>query len=246
MTNTKTNKVRKTNRKFITTLCAVAAAMAIVTGITVCSASASYKEKASSRLQTASQAVTTRAADSAQATTYTNDQNAVQTQAAQQDANGYNYTYDQSAAESYAQQTQTAPQETAAPAAEDGKLYIPEGEVNDWKIHNAKDGFPIGSYINGQNTLYVEKLDNANYAITVTIRTGENTANVYSISAVANGSKMYYSNAVKSAVVYGEDGSIISSEITDNNHSGTFDASDAGYTWVDTEGTTIFVPWLGF
>ena len=40
MTNTNTSKVRKTNRKFITALCAAAAAMAIVTGIAVCSASA--------------------------------------------------------------------------------------------------------------------------------------------------------------------------------------------------------------
>ena len=123
---------------------------------------------------------------------------------------------------------------------------IPQGEVNDWKTHDAKDGFPIGTYFNGNSTLNVVKLDNANYSITVTEITGLNTANVYDIKAVANGSKMIYKNAVKNAVVFDADGHVAESQFIDNAHNGTFDASDAGYTWVDTEGTTIFVPWFGY
>ncbi len=127
-----------------------------------------------------------------------------------------------------------------------GTPVIPQGEVNDWKTHDAKDGFPIGTFFNGNSTLNVVKLDNANYSITVTEITGLNTANVYDIKAVANGSKMIYKNAVKNAVVFDADGHVAESQFIDNAHNGTFDASDAGYTWVDTEGTTIFVPWFGY
>ena len=57
---------------------------------------------------------------------------------------------------------------------------------------------------------------------------------------------MIYKNAVKNAVVFDADGHVAESQFIDNAHNGTFDASDAGYTWVDTEGTTIFVPWFGY
>ena len=144
-------------------------------------------------------------------------------------------------------------EQKAAPAVEQntetpksGTPVIPQGEVNDWKTHDAKDGFPIGTFFNGNSTLNVVKLDNANYSITVTEITGLNTANVYDIKAVANGSKMIYKNAVKNAVVFDADGHVAESQFIDNAHNGTFDASDAGYTWVDTEGTTIFVPWFGY
>ena len=152
-------------------------------------------------------------------------------------------------------QQQAAPvvEQKAAPAVEQntetpksGTPVIPQGEVNDWKTHDAKDGFPIGTFFNGNSTLNVVKLDNANYSITVTEITGLNTANVYDIKAVANGSKMIYKNAVKNAVVFDADGHVAESQFIDNAHNGTFDASDAGYTWVDTEGTTIFVPWFGY
>lgn len=150
---------------------------------------------------------------------------------------------------------QTAPVQTAAPAAEKkeapkaqktGTPVIPQGEVNDWKTHDAKDGFPIGTFFNGNSTLNVVKLDDANYRITVTKITGLDTAEVYDINAVANGSKMFYKNGVKNAVVFDADGHVAESSFIDNAHNGTFDASDAGYTWVDTEGTTIFVPWFGY
>ena len=152
-------------------------------------------------------------------------------------------------------QQQAAPvvEQKATPAVEQntetpksGTPVIPQGEVNDWKTHDAKDGFPIGTFFNGNSTLNVVKLDNANYSITVTEITGLNTANVYDIKAVANGSKMIYKNAVKNAVVFDADGHVAESQFIDNAHNGTFDASDAGYTWVDTEGTTIFVPWFGY
>ena len=170
-------------------------------------------------------------------------------------------TVQQQAAPAVQQQATPAVQQQAAPVVEQkatpaveqntetpksGTPVIPQGEVNDWKTHDAKDGFPIGTFFNGNSTLNVVKLDNANYSITVTEITGLNTANVYDIKAVANGSKMIYKNAVKNAVVFDADGHVAESQFIDNAHNGTFDASDAGYTWVDTEGTTIFVPWFGY
>ena len=159
----------------------------------------------------------------------------------------------QQAAPVVEQQAAPVVEQKAAPAVEQntetpksGTPVIPQGEVNDWKTHDAKDGFPIGTFFNGNSTLNVVKLDNANYSITVTEITGLNTANVYDIKAVANGSKMIYKNAVKNAVVFDADGHVAESQFIDNAHNGTFDASDAGYTWVDTEGTTIFVPWFGY
>ncbi len=155
-------------------------------------------------------------------------------------------------------QKQEAPvvQKQEAPAVQkqedqyDKILTIPEGEVNDWKTHDAKTGFPIGQYLDRSQKkfLNVTKLDRCNYSITVKIITGENTADIYNISAVANGSKMYYTNAAKSEVVYAEDAvSVVESKIVSSGHSGTFDASDAGYTWVDSiDGTMVFVPWVGY
>ena len=155
-------------------------------------------------------------------------------------------------------QKQEAPavQQQEAPAVQkqedqyDKILTIPEGEVNDWKTHDAKTGFPIGQYLDRSQKkfLNVTKLDRCNYSITVKIITGENTADIYNISAVANGSKMYYTNAAKSEVVYAEDAvRVVESKITSSGHSGTFDASDAGYTWVDSiDGTMVFVPWVGY
>ena len=160
--------------------------------------------------------------------------------------------------EAPAVQQQTAPviQKQEAPAVQkqedqyDKILTIPEGEINDWKTHDAKTGFPIGQYLDRSQKkfLNVTKLDRCNYSITVKIITGENTADIYNISAVANGSKMYYTNAAKSEVVYAEDAvSVVESKIVSSGHSGTFDASDAGYTWVDSiDGTMVFVPWVGY
>ena len=155
-------------------------------------------------------------------------------------------------------QQQTAPvvQQQTAPVVQqqedqyDKILTIPEGEVNDWKTHDAKTGFPIGQYFDRSGTkfLNVTKLDRCNYSITVKIITGENTAAIYNISALANGSRMEYTNAVRSEVVYAEDAvSVVESKIVSNGHSGTFDASDAGYTWIDSiDGTMVFVPWVGY
>ena len=141
--------------------------------------------------------------------------------------------------------------EQQAPATKQltGTPVIPQGEVNDWKTHNAKDGFPIGSYIDGksaQRVLNVVKLDDANYNITVTAPTSANTEEVYTIKAVANGSKMYYTNATKSTVTYDDNRNVIDNKVIENGHNGTFDASDAGYTWADSEGTSVFVPWIGY
>ncbi|WP_294488299.1 hypothetical protein [uncultured Ruminococcus sp.] len=147
------------------------------------------------------------------------------------------------------EQTVQAVQQSAPVVQKSAPLYIPQGEVNDWKIHNAKDGFPIGDYFgknNANNILNVVKLSDADYIITVTVPTGDNTAFVYNIKASANGAKMYYSGASKNAVTYDANGNIITSTLIDCAHSGTLDASDAGYTWTDTEGTTVFVPWIGF
>jgi hypothetical protein len=81
----------------------------------------------------------------------------------------------------------------------------------------------------------------------VTIATGETTANIYKITATANGNKMVYSNGTKSAVAYDDNQNVISNQIVSNGHQGTFDASDAGYTWIDSiDGTMVFVPWVGY
>ena len=146
-----------------------------------------------------------------------------------------------------APEQKAAEQKTAAPAVQKSSTpVIPEGEVNDWKTHNAKDGFPIGSYICGNKTLNVVKLDNVNYDVTVKVPVEGNSAIIYSIKAVANGNKMTYTNGVKSEVTYDANFNVIDTKIIDSNHQGTLDASDAGYTWADTEGTTVFVPWMGF
>ena len=147
------------------------------------------------------------------------------------------------------EQSAQAVKQSAPAVQKSAPLYIPQGEVNDWKIHNAKDGFPIGDYFgknNANNILNVVKLSDADYIITVTVPTGDNTAFVYNIKASANGAKMYYSGAAKNAVTYDANGNIITSTLIDCAHSGTLDASDAGYTWADTEGTTVFIPWIGF
>ncbi|SDB60392.1 hypothetical protein SAMN02910317_03211 [Ruminococcaceae bacterium FB2012] len=83
------------------------------------------------------------------------------------------------------------------------------------------------------------------YDITVTIVTGGNTADIYSFTAYANGSKMYYKNGTKTAVVYDGSGMVAESRNIEGEHQGSFDASDAGYTRTDTEGTTVFIPWIG-
>ena len=48
-------------------------------------------------------------------------------------------------------------------------------------IHDAKDGFPIGSYFNGQKVLDVAKLDNTNYSVTVTVPNDGSTASAESL-----------------------------------------------------------------
>ena len=142
-----------------------------------------------------------------------------------------------------------APEQTTAPAQQTKLCTVPEGQNNDWTVHNAKDGFPVGCYFgktNAKSTLNVVMVNSYTYTITVTVSTGDFTANVYNITAYANGSKMEYSGASKSAVVYDANGNVIETNFIDNGHKGTFDASDAGYTWIDTDGTTVFVPWIGY
>ena len=142
-----------------------------------------------------------------------------------------------------------AEQQATAPAQQTKLCTVPEGQNNDWTVHNAKDGFPVGCYFgktNAKSTLNVVMVNSYTYTITVTISTGDLTANVYNITAYANGSKMEYSGASKSAVVYDANGNVIETNFIDNGHKGTFDASDAGYTWIDTDGTTVFVPWIGY
>lgn len=153
-------------------------------------------------------------------------------------------------------QQQAAPvvkQQTAPAASQDNSqnkpLTIPKGEVNDWKTHDAKDGFPIGEFLDRSQSkhLFVTKLDDWRYSITVKVVTGEKTATVYNINAFANGNKMEYTDGTKCEVVYGDDLNIVQNNVVSSNHKGTFDASDAGYTWVDnTDGTTVFVPWVGY
>lgn len=264
MTNTRTNKVRKTNKKFIATICAVVAATAMVTGIAVFTASASKNDTAKNSPTSVSQIVSDKSTDSSsQASTVqqapVQQQNIQQAPVQQQDVQQAPVQQqDVQQAPVQQQNIQQAPvqqqniqqtpvqQQTVQQSAQDSKPVIPQGEVNDWKTHDAKDGFPIGSYFSGKSTLVVNKLDNVKYAITVTVPTGNNTAVVYNISAAANGSKMYYSGAVKSSVEYDANGNVVNTAVIDNNHKGTFDASDAGYTWADTEGTTVFVPWVGY
>ena len=140
----------------------------------------------------------------------------------------------------------------AVPAAQAPQLHsnaFCKDMVNDWRVHDAKDGFPIGCYTDKDSNsgfLNVEKINCSLYKISVTYPTGANTATVYTFTAYANGSKMYYDKAVKSAVVFDENGDVAECDTIDTEHKGTFDASDAGYTWIDTEGTTIFIPWIGY
>ena len=149
-------------------------------------------------------------------------------------------------------QQQAAPaaeQKTETAAKQEKILTVPEGEINDWKTHEAKDGFPVGTFfekVNNNSRLNVAMVNSYTYKITVTIVTGADTANVYDLTAIANGSKMYYKDGTKTEVVYNADGSVAESKLVDSTHNGTFDASDAGYTWVDTEGTKVFIPWIGY
>ena len=151
-------------------------------------------------------------------------------------------------------ETEAQPAAQPAPAAEtktekQGTPVIPQGEVNDWKTHDAKDGFPIGTFYDKadtHNTLNVVKLDNTNYKITIVQPTSELSATICNIDAEAHGAKMYYKSAVKTSVVYDTNHSITDSKVIEGTHEGTFDASDAGYTMTDTEGTTVFVPWVGY
>ena len=280
MTNTKnTSKVRKTNRKIVASVYAVIAATAMITGIAVFSASAKTikNNTDSSSVSTVSVQNTktqdqnntneTKKADVQQQTVsevkkqeapvvQQQDAPAVQQQDApavqQQDAP----VVQQQAVPEVQQQAVPVVQQQTAPVVQqqedqyDKILTIPEGEVNDWKTHDAKTGFPIGQYFDRSGTkfLNVTKLDRCNYSITVKIITGENTAAIYNISALANGSRMEYTNSVRSEVVYAEDAvSVVESKIVSNGHSGTFDASDAGYTWIDSiDGTMVFVPWVGY
>ena len=118
------------------------------------------------------------------------------------------------------------------------------------KTRNARDGFPVGAYTDSTRRIFLRivKLDFCKYSITITKHTGDNSATVYSISAVANGSKMDYSKGKKTDIVYGDTiNDIVESTVVDCGHFGTFDVSDAGYTWTDSiEGTMDFVPWVGF
>lgn len=151
-------------------------------------------------------------------------------------------------------ETKAQPAAQPAPAAEtktekQGTPVIPQGEVNDWKTHDAKDGFPIGTFYDKadtHNTLNVVKLDNTNYKITIVQPTSELSATICNIDAEAHGAKMYYKSAVKTSVVYDTNHSITDSKVIEGTHEGTFDASDAGYTMTDTEGTTVFIPWVGY
>ena len=151
-------------------------------------------------------------------------------------------------------ETKAQPAAQPAPAAEtktekQGTPVIPQGEVNDWKTHDAKDGFPIGTFYDKadtHNTLNVVKLDNTNYKITIVQPTSELSATICNIDAEAHGDKMFYKSAVKTSVVYDTNHSITDSKVIEGTHEGTFDASDAGYTMTDTEGTTVFVPWVGY
>ena len=159
----------------------------------------------------------------------------------------------ETAAETKKTEAQTAAQPAAAEAkaepAKQGTSVIPQGEVNDWKTHDAKDGFPIGTFYDKadtHNTLNVVKLDNTNYKITIVQPTSELSATIYNIDAEAHGAKMYYKSAVKTSVVYDVNHSITDSKVIEGTHEGTFDASDAGYTMIDTEGTMVFIPWVGY
>ena len=268
MRNTKnTTKVRKTNRKIAATVCAVIAATAMVTGIAVFTASAKTIECKTSSLSSliSSTATVQQSAD----TNTTKDNNntkqdapAAQKQAvpeAQQQAvpevqqQAVPEVQQQATPEVQQQAAPVVKQQTAPAASQDNSqnkpLTIPEGEVNDWRTHDAKDGFPIGEFLDRSQSkhLFVTKLDDWRYSITVKVVTGEKTATVYNINAFANGNKMEYTDGTKCEVVYGDDLNIVQNNVVSSNHKGTFDASDAGYTWADsTDGTTIFVPWVGY
>ena len=264
---TKAAKVRKTNRKIAASVCAVIAATAMVTGIAVFTASAKTIECKTSSLSSliSSTATVQQSAD----TNTTKDNNntkqdapAAQKQAvpeAQQQAvpevqqQAVPEVQQQATPEVQQQAAPVVKQQTAPAASQDNSqnkpLTIPDGEVNDWRTHDAKDGFPIGEFLDRSQSkhLFVTKLDDWRYSITVKVVTGEKTATVYNINAFANGNKMEYTDGTKCEVVYGDDLNIVQNNVVSSNHKGTFDASDAGYTWADsTDGTTIFVPWVGY
>ena len=274
-----TAKATKTNKNFIASICAVIAAAATITSVAVFTASArTIKDSttSSSVSTTVKEQQTTQTAKETQKTTVQQqaapqaeqqetpqvEQQAapqVEQQAAPQVEQQAAPQVEQQAAPQVEQQAapqaeqQAAPQvkQQAAPQAEQQNkvLTVPQGEINDWKTHDAKDGFPIGTYFdknNANNTLNVSMVNSYTYSITITLATGENTATVYNITATANGSKMYYNSAAETSLVYDGNGSVIDSKIISNDHKGTFDASDAGYTWTDTQGTMIFTPWVGY
>ena len=47
-------------------------------------------------------------------------------------------------------------------------------------------------------------------------------------------------------MIYDANGNAAQTQLVDSNHKGTFDASDAGYTWVDNGTAIVFVPWIGY
>ena len=249
--NTKKNNAKKgkknnitSSKAFIAAVSASVTALTMAAGIALTAAILSPAQK--DEVKPAAAAVTVQAPQSVSAEKPV----AVNTGAKTVTVDTAKTKTEDKAAPAAEQKAAPAAQQKAAPAVQQsGTPVIPEGEINDWKVHNAKDGFPIGTYFgkaDNKSTLNVVKLDNVNYKITVTIPTGENTAEIYSISAYANGSKMYYNFAVKTSVEFDANGNVINSKAVSNTNQGTFDASDAGYTWIDTDGITVFIPWIGY
>ena len=185
MRNTKnTTKVRKTNRKIAATVCAVIAATAMVTGIAVFTASAKTIECKTSSLSSLISSTAT--VQQAAGTDTTKDNNNTKQDAPAAQKQTAPEAQQQAVPEAQKQATpevqqQAAPvvkQQTAPAASQDNSqnkpLTIPEGEVNDWKTHDAKDGFPIGEFLDRSQSkhLFVTKLDDWRYSITVKVVTG--------------------------------------------------------------------------
>ena len=261
MNNTKStnaSKVRKANKKFIATICAVITATAMITGVAVFNASASDAIEAPTKpISTIVTVANENAQKTAKADNKADDTKTafsseiklepkaeINTEAAQKSTDavkhpgesGYYYAQNESAAQKSTDAVKHpgesgynyAQNESAAQKSTDAVKH--PGESGYYYAAN-QDLFSKDRFVSSDGSRAVMEVTyagNNSYFCTIRMANSYNNEFVYSFKGVVRGPEIDYTQGAKFDVTYDDNGNIIKNVKIGSDHSGTIERSRAG------------------
>ena len=229
MNNTKStnaSKVRKANKKFVATICAVITATAMITGVAVFNASASDAVEAPTKPIST---IVTVANENAQKTAKA-DNKADDTKAA--------FSSEIKLEPKAEINTEAAQKSTDAVKhpGESGYYYAANQNLFSKDRFVSSDG--------SRAAMEVTYAGNNSYVCTIRMANSYNNEFVYSFKGVVRGPEIDYTQGAKFDVTYDDNGNIIKNVKIGSDHSGTIERSRAGaFVWINSDETHVtFIP----